>query len=192
MTFGWPMGVVLDGVEDSMPSPRRDGISAVIGRDDKATWNGRSAGDYWKLGTNGDFYLLRNIFEDSRDDSAIFIDTRVVQISEALQFCRNLYTALNVRNGSSVTLSVCHSGLKGRRLSAASPERRAMLLPFKRIIAEDVLDHQVTFAHPTSDETIIVLCKELLEPLFMMFNYYKVPDDWYSEIASDFLKGKIR
>src|SRR5690606_25647217 len=61
-TFGWPIGVYLGNVEEYRPRPRSDGISATV--------TDMRHFDYWAWRRNGDFYLLKSLFEDDRGSQA--------------------------------------------------------------------------------------------------------------------------
>jgi hypothetical protein len=62
-TFGWPIGVILESRDEYRPRSYRDGIRAEISIKNKS----RTSYDYWALRSNGDFYLLQSLFEDSRN-----------------------------------------------------------------------------------------------------------------------------
>ena len=111
-TFGWPIGVVLH-VDNGRPTPDADGIVAKIAGHDFSEYEHF---DYWALRLNGDFYLAHNLFENGRDPSAIFFNTRMVRVAEALLYCRNLYNNLGVENGTTIRFRIRHSGIKGRNL----------------------------------------------------------------------------
>jgi hypothetical protein len=56
------------GIRAELPAPARDRY------------------DYWAVRKNGDFYLLQSLFEDSRERNALFFNTRIVRVTEALMF----------------------------------------------------------------------------------------------------------
>lgn len=60
-TFGWPIAVYLSNRDEYRPVPIADGIVSTIDVVDRSTF------DYWTLRKNGDFFLLKTIFEDMRD-----------------------------------------------------------------------------------------------------------------------------
>jgi len=72
-TFGWPLGIILDGTEYS-PKPTTDGIVAEINLEDRESY------DYWTIRKDGSFYLLKSLFED-RKPGYIFYDTRIIRIT---------------------------------------------------------------------------------------------------------------
>jgi len=55
--------------------------------------------DYWTLRGERLFLLLRSLFEDERTTNTIFFDTQINWVTEALLYCKRLYTA--ERNSSS-------------------------------------------------------------------------------------------
>ncbi len=108
-TFGWPIGVVL-GSEELSPKPRADGIFADILVKDRSSY------DYWAIARNGDFYLYKSLFEDGKDPSRVFFNTRLIRVTETLLYCGRLYNRLGIPPTNSVNIAIKHSGFKGRVL----------------------------------------------------------------------------
>ena len=117
-TFGWPIGVLLENRPEYKPRPFGDGIQAEIAIDD-----GRTSYDYWAVRKSGDFYLLQSYFEDTRERDALFFNTRIVRVTEALMFASRLYTNLGATADAKISARVRHTGLSGRTLKAASSNR---------------------------------------------------------------------
>ena len=117
-TFGWPIGILAENQEKYKPRPYGDGIRAEIsiGGEPKD----RLSYDYWALRSNGEFYLLQSLFEDTRTKDTIFFDTRIVRVTEALMFAQNLYSRLGAPPESRVRIRITHVGLKARKIAAAS------------------------------------------------------------------------
>ena len=101
-TFGWPIGVVLH-TEEGRPKPySQDAIQAVI--DNPPNF------DYWTLNKKGHYYILKTLFEDSRDqENNIFLDTRTIRTAELLITCffRRLIVSDNCFLNS-IRLSLSH------------------------------------------------------------------------------------
>jgi hypothetical protein len=91
-TFGWPIGITLENREEYRPRPYKDGIRAEV----SIAEGDRTSFDYWAARSNGDFYLLQSLFEDTRKSNQIFFDTRVVRVTESLMFLQSLYNKLGV------------------------------------------------------------------------------------------------
>ncbi len=123
-TFGWPMGILLESRDEYRPRPVTDGgIVAEIAIADKSL-SGAPSYDYWAARNNGDFYLLQSLFEDERTTDAVFFDTRIVRVTEAILFIAGLYTHLGVPSEARATLRVAHLGLQNRTLRSAGGNRQ--------------------------------------------------------------------
>ena len=135
-TFGWPIGIVMN-TPDFMPKPRVDGIVSNIliehSLGDNSTSTEKESYDYWALRKNGDFYLLKSIFEDmsEKEERMLFFDTRIVRVTEALLYCKRLYSNLNIDPSTRVKIGIKHGGLKGRKLSATRSRRFFMRVQSK-------------------------------------------------------------
>lgn len=182
-TFGWPIGVVLH-VDDGRPTPDADGIVAKI--PSRLLQYGHF--DYWALRLNGDFYLAQNLFENERDPSAIFFNTRMVRVAEALLYCRNLYNNLGVDNGTVIHFRVRHSGIKGRNLSTSSPNR--LMWPVERKSSADASECMVEFEHPLTDRDVVERTRELLNPLFILFDFFEPDESLYQDVVGNFIQGR--
>ncbi len=181
-TFGWPIGAVLH-VEGKKPHPRADGIAAEISRE------GRDAYDYWVLRRTGEYYWRGTLFEDDRSTGQIFFDTRIVRVTEALLYCGRLYTALGLDRVRGVNITVRHAGLKGRRLSSANPGRS---LEDKRDPShenESVFQFNVRLEQLETD--LVPLVKEVLAPLFALFDFFQLSDRVYEDIVNKFVEGRV-
>lgn len=180
-TFGWPIGIFLDN--EQSPSAVQDGIEADVRfRLDDSSY------DHWAIRTDGSFYLRQTLFEDKRDPEAIFFNTRIVRVAESMLYIRRLYEKLALPKGSTVSFEVAHEGIAGRRLSVAGNRH---LSPFLRKIKASESRTLVHFAHPLSDEQVPTRVKEILEPLFVLFDFFKLSDEVYQDIVKRFIGGEI-
>lgn len=181
-TFGWPIGVYLGNVDEYRPRPKVDGIVAEIGRGKDNLY------DYWAIGRNGDFYLLKTIFEDDRDNGKIFFNTRIVRVTETLLYCARLYNRLEIDPTTVVNVAIRHGGLKGRVLGATS-SRRLMREGAPSVEDEVVTEIRCTLSQLESQ--LVDRVKQLLAPLFIMFDFFELPDDGYEEIVNAFVQGRV-
>jgi hypothetical protein len=181
-TFGWPIGVFLH-VDGKRPYPRADGLAAEIHSD------GRQAYDYWALRRNGDFYWRGTLFEDDRDVTKIFFDTRIVRVTEALLYCARLYTKLGLDRQRLVNVFVRHRGLKGRLLGHANPAR--LLHDQRDPSHEDESVAHMTVRLEQIETELVALVKEILEPLFGLFDFFKLNDSVYEDIVNKFVSGRM-
>lgn len=180
-TFGWPIAVLLEDRDEYRPKPRKDGIHANVFVKKRATF------DYWAARNCGDFYLLKSLFEDNRKPGNIFFDTRIVRTLEALMFCRRFYFALGATDSALVRFFTKYTGLKGRELTASNPHR----ILYERACSEDEIAADITFRLSEISENPVSLVKSLLDPLFVLFDFFQLSDEVYAEIVNKFVNGEV-
>ncbi|MEQ1784834.1 MAG: hypothetical protein ABMA14_26095, partial [Hyphomonadaceae bacterium] len=137
--------------------------------------------------SNGDFYLLQSLFEDERSSQELFVDTRTVRVAESLMFCANLYENLGVIGDAPMSIRVTHRGLKGRTLTAASPNR--MVMPTTTVEDTSESESQASVAalrQRLSDHVVHVV-----EPMFMLFDFKRFDRKVYDEIVGNFAAGRV-
>lgn len=184
-TFGWPIGVTLENREEYRPRPYKDGIKAEI----SIAEGDRKSFDYWAARSNGDFYLLQSLFEDSRKPNQVFFDTRVVRVTESLMFIESLYKKLGVPPETRVGIQMTHHGLKGRELNSASSNRHM----FSRGAAEENESmSEITTILGTMGQTRVDDVRKIVEPMFMLFNFMQFNAAVYDDIVRNFERGIIR
>ena len=187
-TFGWPIGIVLTKSEWK-PQPRKDGIATRAVVNNEGNYNYLTY-DYWYLRKNGDFYLLKSLFEDSRKPGSIFADTRIIRITEALLYCAQLYEELGVTGSVEVNIGISHGGLQDRVMRAANPARDSGV--FGTVTAvENEAENSIIVPLSEIRATIVDRVKELADPLFVLFDYFQPSDSVYDEIISNFVEGKV-
>lgn len=185
-TFGWPLGVLLENRDEFRPRPYADGIRAEISLENDGL-SGRSSYDYWALRDNGDFFLLQSLFEDQRADNAIFFNTRIVRVTEALLFAEGLYKSLGVPPETRVSVRVTHRGLAGRVLRSSSPNRS--IIP--RTCRESEAQTEIVVVLGDIRKTLVEDVERLTAPLFMLFDFHQFQKQIYSDIARRFEKGDV-
>ena len=186
-TFGWPIGIVLDRNE-LRPRPTTDGIVTEVAIQDAD--RGRQSYDYWTLSKNGDFYLLKSIFEDERKENTIFFNIRIVRITETLLYSARLYSGLNVPRDAHYLIGIRHGGLKGRVLSVSSIARR-MPPHSDRISSEDEVYNEIETTIEQTESQLVELVEKFTQPLFVVFNFFELKRDVLAEIVNKFVEGKV-
>ena len=182
-TFGWPIGIVMTR-EEYRPRPGTDGIVAeiTIVNDIQNTY------DYWALRANGDFYLLKSLFEDEKESGSVFFDTRIIRITETLMYCRRLYSKLGAPDSNMISIGIRHSGLKGRVLRSAN---RGRYMSIDRSASDDECISEINVPIGRLESDLISLVKEFTKPLFVLFDFFELSDSIYAEIITNFFKGKV-
>jgi len=184
-TFGWPIGIVLNR-DEYRPRPFADGVRAELSITEKS-FSSRSSYDYWALRSNGDFYLLQDLFEDQRGKNKLFFNTRIVRVTEALLFSRNLYKNLGVSTQAQLTFRILHEGLKGRELSSSNPSR----FVFSSSALENESIAEITLNLVEIDERLPEHVRLLTAPMFMLFDFKEFSDGIYVDIIQRFNKGEV-
>jgi hypothetical protein len=184
-TFGWPIGITLENRDEYRPRPYGDGIRAEVSIDDGSS--GRQSYDYWTLRSNGDFFLLQSLFEDSRRAKEIFFDTRIVRVTESLMFAERLYTKLGAPPETRITFRFTHGGLDGRTLGSASSNRSV----FRRSSNESRSSSEFTGVLGDLQKSRVGDVRKILEPMFMLFDFMQFNDEVYEDIVRSFEVGRI-
>jgi hypothetical protein len=187
-TFGWPIGVILDNRDEYRPRPTADGIAAEIPIPG-APGMDRTSYDLWRLYRDGRFYTLLSLFEDERDPDAIFFDTRIVRVTEALLLLVRLYRRLDASDQDVVTVHIRHKGLAGRVLRAANRNRS---MHSGRIAVEDVVEARVSAALIELETNLSDYVGDVVGPLFMLFDFFELSDEVVADISNGFIQGEVR
>jgi hypothetical protein len=182
-TFGWPIGVVLNNRKEYRPRSTADGIVAEIGPEESSGLERRLTYDYWTLRKNGDFYLLQSFFEDMRKSGLIYFNTRIVRVTETFLYCARLYNRLGIPNTSIVNISIVHRGLKNRMLTSVGG--RDLFQGYTT--AENEVGATVSPKLLTIETNLVNLVKEVLSPVFMVFDYFEPSDSIYADIVNNFV-----
>ena len=182
-TFGWPIGVMLDGVPECQPRPRSDGIVTEVhvgsGSPDQHY-------DYWALRRNGDFFLRKSLFEDQQDPTAIFFNTRIVRNTELLMYALRLYDRLGVDRSTGFEVELRYGGLSGRFLRGIN---RPSIRPYA--CTEDEIRTSFSGSLQQVEGSLTEIVKELTAPMLALFDFFELNDAIYREIVESYVDGRI-
>jgi len=183
-TFGWPIGAFLENNEEFKPKPANDGIVAEIPTPE-SSWG--KTYDYWTLKSDGSFFLLHSLFEDTRGEKLLFFDVRINRITEAFLYLARLYNQLKVDTATPVHIVIEHSDLNGRTLKAAG--NRLMLANRVGTVegARTELDTTVGELESKLMDHVETVAKEL----FVGFDYFSLERKIIEDIVTNFVNGKI-
>lgn len=184
-TFGWPIGIVPKNPEHG-PRPRDNGIYAEI----PIKLFDRVSYDYWAIRRNGDYYLLKSLLEDERfpsDSKFIYFNTRIERVTEAILHCARLYSSLGIDTMTTVHISIEYMGLKDRMLSTNS----SRIVPPNLWCSEDHNETSITTQLYIIERDLVSIVKAFVQPLFVLFQFFELPDVVYEHIINDFVEGKV-
>lgn len=182
-TFGWPIGVLLENRNEYKPRPFGDGIRAEISIKD----DGDKSYDYWAVRKSGDFYLLQSFFEDKREKDAVYFNTRLVRVTEALLFASRLYTALGVGPHTKISTRFTHTGLAKRVLKSAGGNRSLSTQP---ISSEAVSETETVIELGNIQTALVEEVRRVCEPMFMLFDFQEFELHVYEDIVRRFEAGE--
>ncbi|HJP89056.1 MAG TPA: TIR domain-containing protein [Candidatus Limnocylindrales bacterium] len=179
-TFGWPIGVFI---ATQPPQPVVDGIVTEI------KWAERGTYDYWTLARTGTFYLLKTLSEDPLDaPDKLYFNTRIIRVAETILFLASLYQELGAASTGTIHVEVVHAGIRHRTLSAVGARRGTFR---DRHTTEDRVRTTATFTITDVDNRLVDIVKELVGPLFMVYEYLEVADGIYSDLIDRFREGYV-
>ena len=180
-TFGWPVGIMDLNPGPLKPRPTSNGIVNTVIRKGKSY-------DFWALRQDGSFYLLQTLFEDSEGATdQLFFNTRIVRTTEMLMYLSRLYKGLNVPENTTVNFILRHVGLVGRHVSATS---NRLMLHSPGPASEEEIESTITTDLSTLDESLSQDVKNLLDPVFMIFDFFRLEQGTYDQIVTDFKQGR--
>lgn len=181
-TFGWPIAALLENRAEYKPRPFGDGIRAEIAVADRASY------DYWAVRKNGDFYLLQSFFEDTRTRNALFFNTRIVRVTEALMFAYKFYSGLGATPDAKISVRFAHSGLAGRILGTSNPNRPV----FRKLTAhEQVSETETVIVLGDIRNSLVDEVQRVCAPMFMLFDFLEFQKQIYEDIVRRFEKGEV-
>lgn len=184
-TFGWPIGVVLETIQDG-PKPIADGIKTEIES------NIADMYDYWVLRNNGDFYLMKSLFEDNgrrwQKNTVIAFNTRIQRATEILSYCHRLYEMFGLESATKIGITIKVGGLKNRTLTSST---NRFLSRENSVCIESEIENSIRVELSDIQENIVSLVKELMEPLFLLFGFQQFADSVYEDIVTNYINGRI-
>lgn len=185
-TFGWPIGVVLHNRKEYMPNPISQKIIAAEIKNEKSY-------DYWSLNKNGEYYILKSLFEDRRSEGKIFFDTRTIRTAEVLTRTAKLYLALGVPANEEIICKLEYGGLLNRILTAANPGRAVTFSYDRKCTLNDV---NMEFQEPLENFVNIKRLQEMVYETVKAITegcefFIPSKSQVIDPIVDEFLKGRI-
>lgn len=178
-TFGWPIGILM-ARDEYKPKPTTDGIIIEV--------NTGQSYDFWSLLKNGNFYLLKSLFDEDRKSGYLFFDTRIIRITETLLYAYRLYSELDVPSDSEVYIKITHSGLRGLILTTASRRRHFW---DGRKCEDNIISTEIQVPLFQIEKDLVDLVEIFTNDLFILFDFFELKKEVLTEIVNDFREGKI-
>jgi hypothetical protein len=177
----WSFGIVLDTPE-YRPRPVADGIVAEVLVQTETV----NSFDYWTIRGNGSFYLLASFLEDERGSERLLSDLRIARITEALLYFTRLYSNLGVPVDSRLVIGMRHGGLGERVLS-----RGGLMLRDHGRSRENKVYTEVETTLDEIRSNLVEVVEEFTQPLFVVFDFFKLDRKILEQKVRDFEKGVV-
>ena len=162
------------------PRPTTEGISAQI----KAQNNY----DYWALKKDGEFYLLRNLWENENPVPTVMFDIRISQITEVLLYSTRLYLGLGASPEDCVVISIRHAGLKDHTMTSSN---LLDMLRFRELTShEDEVTTEVETRLVDIEPNLFDLIENFTNQLFPLFDFFTLQRQELEARVKDFLGKK--
>jgi hypothetical protein len=148
----------------------------------------RTSYDYWKLFRDGRFYTMLSLFEDERAPNRLWWDTRINRVTEALLLLARLYRRLGAGDTDEVAVRIGHGGLSGRTIAAAN---RSRMTRGGRLTSEDEVEASFTAALSDLESNLPDYVKQIVQPLFVVFDFFEISDRILGELVDSFAAGSV-
>mgnify|MGYP003673712414 CR=1 FL=1 len=167
--FGWSVGLVIDTPEFS-PKLTEDGIETIIKTDESL--------DHWTLNYRGDLFIMQTLFEDRRDKSSIYLDTRLVRTLETFARIGALYRYMGLNNNKVISVKLAYKGLLNRKLSIANTGQfMPPLSPRVSSVGSFTKHLEYTLEQLTSLKSLKEITYSYCNEFLRVFNEYNLPKD---------------
>lgn len=179
-TFGWPIAPVVHD-KSYKPTPFGSGIKCIINRG--------NVFDYWTLSSQGQFYILKSLFEDTRGGGKIFFDTRIIRTTEVLWRTARLYKQMGAADKATIECQLEYGGLAGRRLEAANPMR---VMFGERSCQENLFSQNISASIETllSVEGLIDVVHRYCHEFFLRFDFFELSPQISDQIVRLYFSGR--
>lgn len=179
---GWPVWLVLRNRPDMQPHL----VDGVI----ECSLANTSDRDFWRADPRGRMFLIRRFQEDTRELHGIEPGTTfdltlpVWRTGECLLHAHRLAKRLGANH---VDLQMRWEGLQGRELSAFASATRT-LMP-GRVSVQDVVETRISVNAASIPDALPELVRQLTEPLYAIFNFFRPTSELYSTELDRLRKG---
>jgi len=92
-----------------------------------------------------------------------------------------------LRHSTLLHVEVIHGGLKGRELRSAGNR----LMHQSRTTQEEAVSSMVDCTLADLQTNLVELVRSLVAPLFMVFEFFEVPDTVLAELVNNFVEGRV-
>lgn len=184
MTFGWPIAVIFNDSSEYKPTPKSDGIVSDVLREANGYF-GKSF-DFTYFRKNGQIFITKNIFEDSKFPNTIIPSVRISRTTEILMYVAKYYNYCKLSTDTSINITIKYHGLKERTISFGgySP---LISLGIRQSKENDCVS-EITTSLREIESKLPDLVNKILEPLFVLFDFYQIDKNFLFQEVNKFIQ----
>jgi hypothetical protein len=147
--------------------------------------------DFWRASPAGMMFLMRGYEEDSKFTPRTIFDlsTPIWRMGECLSHAARFATALGDESGS-VSFQVTWDGLRGRRLASVFNPWRILADIDRAPSKQDSVSSHVDVSANQISSSLPELVKELTNPLYEVFDFYRPSPSLVQEELARFKKSR--
>lgn len=179
-TFGWPIAPIFPSGIATPPVPKQDGVVSEVKTDAFGLTY-----DFTYFRKNGQIFLSHSLFEDTIIKNGISSDIRIQRTTELLLFVSRYFTKCDLSPNSKIEIQIRYRGLNENTLMFGTPPFRS---GFERKSAEEESYSIVITSLREIETNLPEIVKQLIDPLFVLFNFYEMALDQISKIVNDFVR----
>ena len=131
---------------------------------------------------------MQSFFEDQRTENALYFNTRIVRVTEALLFASRLYTALGAAPDARISARFTHTGLAGRTLTSSVLNRYVSGAPKSH---EQMSETETVIVLGDIQAALVDEVRRVCAPMFMLFDFQEFAPEVYDDIVRRFEKGEV-
>jgi hypothetical protein len=152
--------------------------------------------DFWRISRNGQLFLLRGHTEDGarlqrarsvEPGTVIDLVLPVWRVGEILLYLARFAEAAG-RGHTAVSIACQWTGLRGRHLVALSGDRDLLE---DRVARASVCGSNITTLADRIQSGLPEIVRELVEPLYMLFDFFQPDDEFYSTELARLQQGRF-
>jgi hypothetical protein len=178
-TFGWPIGVIFKNVPKLKPVSKTDGIISEVNESSQGLLY-----DFTYFKKNGQIYISKSLFEEDNYKDSIIPEVRIKRATELLMYVSRFYTRCNLPENEKIKISIEYSGLFNNNINFAN---RGIPSRITRISNENDSISEIITSISDIEGKLPELVTELLESLFILFDFYKPEFGYVKSIVDKFV-----
>lgn len=177
-TSGWPIGVVFKYVPELKPTPKTDGVISEIAENSI-----NQSYDFTYFKKSGQILILKSLFEEKNFKNSIIPDVRIRRTTELLLYVSRFYSRCELPVNEKIKIDIKYLGLDKNKIDFANNRFSRI----QRTSKENECDSEIITSISEIENKLPELVAELLQNLFVLFDFYKSEFENVKSIVSQYV-----